>query len=340
LELESDVLSRASPLTRALGSCLPIGAKRTLTLLDPAETGSPEGFLQARWRRHAAEADLCRIAPGLNGAGGAALTWQRILTNGCSALGSAGAERVYVAIAEDDQVALQLFRQAGFFPYTNDVLFMRPAGQPPATYDASRVVPEDTLHRHAISRLYVEGVPEAVQAHEEPSGNAWQGYPVGGWSRPLASPSVLLGPRGDVQAAWRAYRGPGGYWLHFVTGADRDADDAVAAGLGTLVEAPGFRDRPVFSAARGHEARLNLALREAGFEPLGRRFRLVKHTTARVLEPNWAGASVREGRFEATNPASSVSVRAARGTGTDGAVRGLRARRLVVPEIQMSEVMR
>jgi hypothetical protein len=124
---------------------------------------------------------------------------------------------------------------------------------------------------------------------------------------------VLLGPRGDVQAAWRTHRGPGGFWLHLITGADHDAGEAVAAGIRAVQAHATNSPRPIYTAVMGHEARLNLALREAGFEPVGHRFRLVKHTTVRVLEPNWTPAAVRERRLEATNPASSMRVRAIHG---------------------------
>jgi hypothetical protein len=318
LEIESDVLSRESPFRRAMGSCWPIGTRKTVTVVDRPDAGTPEGFLQARWRRDFAEADVSCLAPALDGPSGAALTWQRILANGCSALGSGGAERVYAAVSEDDQVALQVFRQIGFVPFTTDVTFYLPAGTAsPTPIDGA--VAEGPLHRQSISRLYQEGSPESVQQHEDPSGTAWLGYPLGGWLRPLPVPSVLLGPRGDVRAAWRAYRGPAGVWIHFVTGSDVDADAAVSAALAAL--GPHVTSSlPVYSAAKGHESRLNLALREAGFEPLGRRFRLVKHMTVRVLEPAWSPGVIRDGRLEATNPAPTFqapaqSSRTARSSG-------------------------
>jgi hypothetical protein len=70
----------------------------------------------------------------------------------------------------------------------------------------------------------------------------------------------------------------------------------------------------VFATARGYESALNLALRECGFEPRVRRFRLVKHMAVRVMAPAWdKGAVAERGLDPATS--SSVKLSAARSSG-------------------------
>lgn len=298
LELEADILSSGSSLRRAVTGMAPLARRGAFAILSDNGESGVGGFVEARWRKDLPEADLRAISPGLDKSNGAALTWHSLVSGACSHFGSQGGQRVYVALSQDDLVALQVFRQLGFAAYATDTVFRRPPGPPPEGVESSGA-PEETLHRAAITRLYLESAPESVQVHEEPTGAAWRRYPMGGWAGGAVGRAVWLGSQGDVQAAWRLYRGPAGYWLHMVAGAACDPLPPIQSAVASL---PGASRLPVYCAARGHETHLNLSLRDAGFEPLVVRFRLVKHTTARVFEPAWSASTLQDRRLD---PAAS-----------------------------------
>ena len=81
--------------------------------------------------------------------------------------------------------------------------------------------------------------------------------------------------------------GCSGHWLRVVADHDTDAGPAIQRALADAGGREGLPSLPIYSAARGYEPGLNLALRENGFEPVQGRFRLVKHTAARIMEPAW-----------------------------------------------------
>jgi hypothetical protein len=68
----------------------------------------------------------------------------------------------------------------------------------------------------------------------------------------------------------------------------------VASALGAIGADRRFRGRPLYAAPRGYEPDHSLVLRDAGFEVVARRYRLVRHATVRVLAPAWAPSARRE----------------------------------------------
>ena len=163
-------------------------------------------------------------------------------------------------------------------------------------------MPAKPEHETEITGLYMRALPEAALAHEAPDGTGWQCYPLGGWDA-NGGWQVHLDQSGHVSAAWRVYDGPRGRWLHMIADPQIGALESVNLALSGVGPS---RDKPIFCAARGHEAQLNLALREAGFAPVVGRFRLVKHTTARILEPAWRSEAVAERRLEAAPTRASA----------------------------------
>jgi hypothetical protein len=316
LEIESDVLSDASPLRRALTTLWPLSESRSATLvLERPSSGVGGGCIQARWRRDRREADLTFAAPPLNGAPGAALVWQRLIAGVCQCLGEGGSVRIYAAVPETDQVALQIFRQVGFQVYTQDTVFRRAAGGPlpatesaPAPSAALGLEPIDVLAEHIpqITRLYLESLPDAARLHESPDGSSWRNYPMGGWPEPVAR-RVVVDRVGAVLGAWYLHTGPNGAWLHIVAAPTSDAGAIVRSAVLCANATAG--DLPLHAAARGYEATLHLALREAGFEPVVGRFRLVKHTAVRVLEPAWQSEALGERRLEPAGTHSAAQTR-------------------------------
>jgi hypothetical protein len=303
--MEADILNASSPLGRAVAAFVPLRRGAAVTLVHPpVKRGAGAGFVQGRRRRDPLEADVLFAAP-LPDANGAALVWQRMLSAATQALGEQGAVRVYAVAGDSDQLILQVFRQVGFQVYANDTVFHKvlESSEPRSADTPPNVVPQTPQHIGEITRLYHTALPESALAHESPDGTSWRNYPAGGWCT-SRSEQVFLDERGAVSGAWRLIDGRRGAWLQVVAD-PAAAREVLAAALQDrrLTSGPGG----IYCAARGHEAQLNLALRERGFAPVAGRFRLVKHTAARILEPTWQTDALAERRLDPATTHSALA---------------------------------
>lgn len=295
------MLLGGSPLAWAMRACWPLGDRPLQTYVARFLDGNaPDGFAQVRTRRRGADADLVFVAPALDETPRAALGWHRLLAEVCQSLGAQGIQRVHVAVPDDDQLLLQLARQLGFAVVTGDTVLCRPPGRPvaAATAAAADAVPEAAAHRPTIEGWLYRAWPDPVRHTRETAEGAWDDYPVGGHAAGAALRRVWVDGRGAPRAAWRLYAGPAGLWLRVAVAADADAGAAVARALAGARAAWGD-GLPIHAAARGYEPALHLALREHGFAPVARRFRLVKTMTVLVREPVWRLTGLREAAGDA-----------------------------------------
>lgn len=304
LEIEDGVLVGRSALRQALSTLWPLPGNPVAALVGAPEDNCPGGALVlARRRANASEADLVFIAPGLEKGNGVSLTWSRLVPEACQWLARRGVERVYVAVDEDDRLALQLLRQLGFVVYTNDVVFRADASTATGAETAvpsggaeMRIAALQGAVAFAARQLAQGSLPESAGRHLPAPGGDWDGYPLGGTR---GTGHALLDGTGTVVGAWRVVPGRGGTWLRFVVGPEARDAALVAIAVAITREAVGRQDTVLYATARGYEPELNLELRDAGFEAVARRFRLVKHTAVRVLAPAWSGAELREAGLEA-----------------------------------------
>lgn len=293
------VLDGGQPLRGALRACLWPRRSPLVTVVSAAQQRDEgPGFCQARSRRDPAEGDLIWLAPSLSAATGAVRHWSRLAGAMAQALGARGTQRIYVVLPRDDTVALGVFQQAGFAAYTDDTVYRRPWGAPDGNVPAAVVVDEAAEHQAPIHHSLAAGqdsAPAAGGQHPD-----WETYPLGGWLPAGTRRRVWLGRRGEVRGAWRWLPGRAGHWLRPV--AATDADPGTLLRL-ALAEAPQthLRPGPVYVAARGGDGPLQAALVREGFEPIQDRRRLVKHTTARLMQPAWQ-------RRRLPEPATEVSV--------------------------------
>lgn len=309
-EIETTVLLGRSPLHDAVVGCWPLGPRSLHTLvLSAAESGAPEGFVQLRPHRTGPEADLVFITPDLAGAQRAALAWHRLISDACQWLGARGIQRVHVAVNEDDQLGLQIFRQLGFTVTTNDIVFRRPADRPMPPAPAMRTVPYSTVHQLAVDGLVYRCLPDTVRQARETTAGDWRTYPLGGHAPALEPGRVWLDGADRVLGAWYLVRGRDGCWLRAVADPQADATLLVQHAL-AAAGAAGQPGLPIYAAARGYEPGLNLALRAGGFVPLVGRFRLIKTMTVQVREPTWREGRAKERGAQAV-PSHSVEPAAA-----------------------------
>ncbi len=301
-DLESEVLDGRSPLGLAVSGLLDplkggkVGASSVASFVLPPESRRLAAFVQLRLRRPVREgvfeSDVFAITPAIEQVPGAALTWQRLIGDGCQFLAKSGVLRVYAAVDEGDGLTLQVLRQCAFQPYANDTVFrldgsaVQPMEAKDGTAPRPTYVTEDSVHRFAIHGMIRNSRPNSLEAHE-PDGGDWERAAMGGRFATAQIGRVMLDHHGEVAGAWRIIQGRRGVWLRI---ACRDTTypgellDAALAHIDGDLGGP----RPVFCTALGHESGVNLVLRSAGFLPHASRFRLVRHLAARRVAPAWA----------------------------------------------------
>lgn len=313
LEIEDRVLTARSPRQSALHALMPAADQDRAVIVDIGLCESDQALALLRMRPGRLAADLLYVWPPLEQAAGVALTWARVVAEACHWLGRQGTHRVYTAVAQDDRLALQVFRQIGFVVYTGDEVLClpsltveeNPAGEPAA---GTRDGPLDPASERAVRSMIEAGLGDAARGHLPTAGADWDEYPLAG----RACRGILSGARlaadGSVAGGWRVVAGRAGSWLRLAGRDGASCASALVGALRTMVADPRFRSRPVYASARGYEPEVHLALREAGFEAVAGRFRMVRHSTVRVLAPAWEPRS-RRGHALGTKPTTYVPIR-------------------------------
>jgi hypothetical protein len=303
LELEDQVLVSRAPMSWALGTLWPLERHECAVVVERPAPSARHALCLARRRSMPCEADLQFVTPALDKANGASLVWARVVADACHWLAAHGAQRVYAAVADDNLLALQVLRQVGFVVYTADVvLHLAPEsvglpvdGDPPTPLHAES---PDPAAAQALCAMAESGLPTAVRPHLPAPGADWESYPMGGQPCEGMLAAACLDERGAVVGGWRAVAGRAGSWLRVEAGPDASAGQVVASALAVLAAHRRFRGRPLYASARGYEPEIDIAYREAGFEAVAGRFRLVRHATARVLSPAWSDRAHREAVLE------------------------------------------
>jgi hypothetical protein len=221
-----------------------------------------------------------------------------------------GAIRFHVACA-DAAGNVELFMQAGFARYGEELLLFRPPGtampdawtEEHATEQGIRPAgPTDAV---ALSRLYAAVTPQPVQRLEA--------YRIGDWERqgpnwrvPRSSLAPIL-RLADVEAFVR--QAPGGgpdgtmldaflqvgvakedqpHYLRILARAEADTAALVEYGLGVIsarTRSAGRSDHGVIAPVRTYESPIDRRLEEAGFALESTVTLLLKETVVRVAEP-------------------------------------------------------
>ena len=228
-----------------------------------------------------------------------------------------GAARIHVACA-DQGGNVELFMQAGFARYGEEVILVRPPGHrlPPPMSDAAaaavRIRPVSTLDALPLSRLHALATPAPVARLE--------GYRLPDWERqasqwrvPRSSLTPILrfadvsayaqtcepGTPDALELAGLAQVGVAKedqpHYLRLLVRPGHDAAALIAFGLGTIAAAMvpsrsgprgGARhDHGVIAPVRTYEAPVDRRLEEAGFARVATVTLLMRETLVRVAEP-------------------------------------------------------
>jgi hypothetical protein len=220
-----------------------------------------------------------------------------------------GAARFHVACA-DAAGNVELFMQAGFARYGEELVLYRPPGRPAAGADDAAVAaamrPAEPADALALARLYAAVTPLPVQRLEAYRLLDWERQSVQ-WRVPRSSLTPIL-RFADVEAFVRS--GPGGGrdgteldgfvqvgvakedqpdYLRVLVRPGVDADGLVRFGLGVIAargdRRVGRSDRGVLSPVRTYESPLEHRLEDGGFESVASVTLLMKETLVRVAEP-------------------------------------------------------
>jgi hypothetical protein len=234
--------------------------------------------------------------------------------------GRRGAARFHVACA-DAGGNVELFMQAGFARYGEEVLMSRPASEPlppPASAEAAArrgIRPAMPLDALALDKLYRAVTPapvcrlEGYRLHDwERQGSHWR-IPRSSLTPVLrfADVEAFVQQRGDarepelvafIQVGVAKEDQP--HYLRIICRPEDDPSELIGYGLGVIGERSGSRagehsrqERGIVTAVRTYEAPLDRRLEDAGFETIARVSLLLKETLVRVAEPALVPAASR-----------------------------------------------
>ena len=288
---------------------LPLGAFRPHDLLYVyEEEGGLSGLVRVERETARDEWTIVELdAIGLAEAGDIRFRLvQHILRDGSKR----GAIRFHVACA-DAAGNVELFMQAGFARYGQEVLLFRPPGaELPEPWTDERAAeagirPALPIDAISLARLYATVTPQPVQRLEAYRLGDWERQGAG-WRVPRSSLAPIL-RFADVEAYVRegADGGKDGtrldgflqvgvakedqpHYLKILAPPDSDTAPLVEYGLGVISARSrngGRNDHGVISPVRTYEAPIDRRLEEAGFGVESTLTLLMKETVVRVAEP-------------------------------------------------------
>jgi len=228
-----------------------------------------------------------------------------------------GAIRFHVACADIDG-NVELFMQAGFARYGEEIVLVRPAGEPlpdPISDDdalALGIRPAGPLDALALSRLYGSVTPAPIQRLEALRLVDWerQGRE---WRVPRSSLAPIL-RFADVEAFVGEPNGAPGessveglvqvgvakedqpHYLKVLARPECDPSTLIRYGLSVIAARTHGSQRPdhgVIAAVRTYESPIDHRLEDAGFQAVATVTLLLKEIAVRVAEPALVPAGVR-----------------------------------------------
>lgn len=231
---------------------------------------------------------------------------QHILRDGAKR----GAIRFHVACA-DTSGNVELFMQAGFARYGQELVLFRPPGTAlPEPWSDERAAecgirPAGPIDAIALTRLHAAVTPHPVQRLEAYRISDWERHGTG-WLVPRSSLAPIL-RFADVEAFVRDAPGGGPdgtkldaflqvgvakedqpHYLKILARPEADTTALVEYGLGVIsarARTGGRHDHGVISPVRTYEAPIDRRLEEAGFSLESTVTLLMKETVVRVAEP-------------------------------------------------------
>ncbi len=217
------------------------------------------------------------------------LIWPHLLDALTVQAGRYGAHAV-LAQVEDNGLGFEALRRSEFVVYTRQEIWRLtiPLAQP----DEMQLRPEEPGDQWHIQLLIANTVPRLIQ-QIEPVDQTGLG--------------LVWMEDGNPLAYVCAHRGPHGFWLQLYLHPEVDgtARAIIQQAAAHYVPSP---KTPLYCCIRRYQEWLNRPLVDLGFESLGSQAVMVRHTTARIAEPEHARVPVHETGLEATSPICHGSV--------------------------------
>lgn len=242
------------------------------------------GFAQILKRPARPESDVLVLAPTLRTGGATDDIWLRLLTKCSAEAGEHGVQRMFASAAEGGS-EVDVLRQVGFVPYTQETVYCLVGGAPVRGGQTAGIHPQHSGDSWGMQRLYQAVTPPVVQQAEGALESENSGFPPLWWETPLLhSQGYVLSQQGEVTGAAHIQSGPAGHWLRIWSADNHHV--AVPALLNHCLATLNRPDRnkPIYCAVRDYQSDIRLPLQDAGFQPYARRSRLVKHLTVRVKD--------------------------------------------------------
>lgn len=242
------------------------------------------GFAQVLKRPGRAESDVLVLAPSLRADSAAGDVWQRLLTRCAIEAGEHGVQRIFASAAADGR-EVDVLRQVGFVPYTQETVYRHASGVQITAAPVAGIRAQVTSDSWAMQRLYQMVTPPVVQHAEGALESENSGFPPLWWETPLLrSQGYVMSQGGEVTGAAHIQSGPAGHWLR-IWSADnqRTVVPALLNHCLATLKSPD-RKKPIYCAVRDYQNDMRLPLQDAGFQLYARRSRLVKHLTVRVKD--------------------------------------------------------
>lgn len=223
-----------------------------------------------------------------------------------------GAVRFHVACADADG-NVELFMQAGFARYGEEIVLSRPSGSELPTpwtdeeMAEQRIRPAVVLDSLALARLYNTATPQPVQRLEALRLADWERQGTS-WRVPRSSLAPIL-RFADVEAFAQEAEGGGKdgtildgflqvgvakedqpHYLKVMVRPGVDSGPLIRFGLGVIAartpkDADHRHDHGVIAPVRTYEHPVDRALEDNGFDPISTVTLLMKETLVRVAEP-------------------------------------------------------
>jgi len=244
-------------------------------LYDPHDG---EAFIQVAYRSHQAAADIAYVAPTLGANRRAANAWATLLEGTSREVAERGIQRLFASLPEGGP-EVEPFCQVGFAPYAGEQIFRTAqAGPFPGNELEGLVRAQQLDDLPALQRLGAAVVPQRVRQAEG-------GISLGPDKEGNHRHYVLPGKQRDEMAGMLTIAtGGGGHWMRLLVHPEMRhlAKGLACWGLSLLAGQP---PRPVYASVRTYESGVIPVLEELGFELVGDRVLLVKHTAAWVKAP-------------------------------------------------------
>jgi len=305
LDLRRALLWPHTSLTAALLASLPINqvGAETYVLKVREEGLDLAGLVQVRLRRERPEGDIVGLAPSLARVADRTLgqtIWHRLLGDVSARMGARGVQRLFIRLAAAS-AEVEVCRQAGFGVCAREHIYRLTAKPASARTGLWRVQRDEDLW--GVQQLYNSVTPRPIQQAEGMPKYPWDG-PYRTWTGRPCEQRYVWHERDSVVGALRIIVGHDACWMQLMFHPDlvERADEFVVGAVALLPPSV----LPVYCDVREYQPGAAGALERHGFELMATQLVLVKHTTARVIEPVLKPLPALEKGVEAT-PSTSHS---------------------------------